>query len=53
VVPPAYYAQLAADRGQILAQCRELLGEEGAAAAATLGSMCSSADGAAVAAAAK
>jgi len=50
VVPPACYAQLAADRGQILAQGRELLAEEGAAAAATLGSTCSSAEGAAAAA---
>jgi len=44
VVPPAYDAQLAADRGQILAQGRELLGEHGAAAAAaaTSGSTSSS-----------
>jgi len=50
VVPPAYYVQLAADRGQILAQGRELLGEHGAAAAAGTGSTSSSAEGAAAAA---
>lgn len=33
MVPPAYYAQLAADRGHVLAQGRSLLGDEAAAAA--------------------
>jgi len=47
VVPPAYYAQLAADRGQILAQGRELLAEDGAAAAAATGRTSSGAEGAA------
>jgi hypothetical protein len=37
MVPPAYYAQLAAERGHVLAQGRSLLGDEAAAAAATAG----------------
>jgi hypothetical protein len=34
VVPPAFYAQLAAERGQLLAQGKSLMGDEAAAAAA-------------------
>lgn len=54
IVPPAYYAQLAAERGQVLSQGKSLLGEEGvaamAAAAAAAGSNGSSDNGTSAAA---
>jgi hypothetical protein len=34
IVPPAFYAQLAAERGQLLAQGKSLMGDEAAEAAA-------------------
>ena len=51
-VPPAYYAQLAAERGQLLAQGKSLLGEqEGEPAAAADGDAGEGAGNAAAAAA--